>query len=684
MTSRKKERFKYKKKPFNSIGFILAFIVLISLFSETTRTIPVGSSEYFDDSFKTVPKLNLKTLEVKLLNNFSKFNEEPQYVYKDKTADDKMNSNRENIISKIVETYFALKEKMQNKETIVDEKKSLIDNQTAKNLKDLKLGYQYAKEQFSAGNINEGINIIEKLSRIYPGNIKIKLDLLAIYKEANLKNKAIVLIEEIKANENTTEENLKFVNKFESSLIDSNKKTLLSHMTNIITHQKKSSPNLVSYMEEISQLSESLFQRSIKNENVAKTIVSYGQILQNPKNLKLNYRYAKQQFKAGDINEGMATIKRMSKVYPDDIKIKLDLLAIYKRTNLFNEALALIDEIKDNKKITKKQLEIVNQIESSFNFVHSEPAKKKKPWMLSARVSFGINQDNNVSSVSSTRLQSSEDVISAFNDAKFDHTFTKGVGVTGFKFFGKNSSLMINANAGNADQDVGTGDYDSYGMTFALNTYLGSQSFAPYLMLSKYENKFSAEMLSYLLGLDITIPVTDRNDFSYGYSFSDTKYDQNSSYTSMANNNTKSNSFSLGHAFYKNEKISTSTSLTYTDSDVVVDAGNDYVSYELGLGLNFAYPWAYISIGNTLNFSDYKTVDTSINSNLKRSDAVNTVDISLSKALGDFFPSLDRKKNLTMNIAYEKNFSESNIINYDYISNSLSFGISKSLNLNKQ
>ena len=65
---------------------------------------------------------------------------------------------------------------MQNKETIGDEKKSLIDNQTEKNLKDLKLGYQYAKEQFSAGNINEGINIIEKLSRIYPGNIKIKLD----------------------------------------------------------------------------------------------------------------------------------------------------------------------------------------------------------------------------------------------------------------------------------------------------------------------------------------------------------------------------------------------------------------------------------------------------------------------------------------------------------------------------
>ena len=62
MTSRRKKRFKYKKKPFNSIGFIVAFIVLISLFSEITRTIPVGSSEYFNESFKTIPKLNLKTL----------------------------------------------------------------------------------------------------------------------------------------------------------------------------------------------------------------------------------------------------------------------------------------------------------------------------------------------------------------------------------------------------------------------------------------------------------------------------------------------------------------------------------------------------------------------------------------------------------------------------------------------
>ena len=119
-------------------------------------------------------------------------------------------------------------------------------------------------------------------------------------------------------------------------------------------------------------------------------------------------------------------------------------------------------------------------------------------------------------------------------------------------------------------------------------------------------------------------------------------------------------------------------------SDVVVDAGNDLESYELGLSVNFAYPWAYISVGNTLTFNDYKKKDTSINSNILRSDAVNTVDLSLSKAVGDFLPLIDPKKNLVMNISYEKVFSESNIINYDYIDDAISLGISKSISLDKK
>ncbi|MDA9653572.1 hypothetical protein N9T29_01475 [Candidatus Pelagibacter sp.] len=674
MTIKRKKGFKYKKKPTNSIGVILAFIVVISLFSETTRTIPAGSSEYFNKSYKDFSRLSLTLVETKLLDNISKSykNFEPNDT---QTAIiDKRPNNRENIITRLANTFFPQKKRIENLENKTDKDKLITQNQILENPKDIKLNYKYAREQFKAGNINEGVEVIERLSKTYPDNIKIKLDLLSIYKQANLINKALVLIDNIRNNENTTEENLIFVKKLESSFSDSKKQKLAAH-------QKKSSQSLIAHMNEISKISKSLFQRSITKEYVAKTVASYSQILQNPKDIKLNYKFAKQQFKAGNINEGIETIQRLSKIYPDDIKIKLDLLNLYKQANLINEALVLIDEIKKHKNITEQELEFISQIESTFNFVHGEQKKKSK-WMLSANVSLGVNQDNNVSGVTKNRLQNSSDGVSPFNDALYDHSTTSGLGVTAFRFLGKKSSLMMNASVGNSKQDQGTSDYQNYGLTLALNTYLGNQNLSPYLMLSKYDNKHSAEMLSGLFGLDVSFPAGERHKFSYGFSYGDTKYDQNPNYSSYNNLNSLSTSYTLGHQFYKNEIISTSSSFAFSDSDVVVDAGNDLNSYQLGFTVNFAYPWAYISVSDSVTFSDYNDMDTSINSNLKRSDTVNTFDVSLSKALGDFFPSLDPKKNLTMNIAYEKVHSESNIMNYDYISDNYSLGIVKSFSLN--
>ena len=132
-----------------------------------------------------------------------------------------------------------------------------------------------------------------------------------------------------------------------------------------------------------------------------------------------------------------------------------------------------------------------------------------------------------------------------------------------------------------------------------------------------------------------------------------------------------------------NELISSSIGLGYSDSDAVVDAGNDYETYDLSFRLNFAFPWAYISVGDALSFNDYKKEDTSINSNILRSDVTNTFDIMATKALGDIFPIFDPKKNLFMNFSYEKIISEANIINYDYIADSFALSFSKSFHLNK-
>ena len=165
-------------------------------------------------------------------------------------------------------------------------------------------------------------------------------------------------------------------------------------------------------------------------------------------------------------------------------------------------------------------------------------------------------------------------------------------------------------------------------------------------------------------------------------SYSDSKGNHNSSDSTADETNSISHGYTLGHDFIINQLMSTSIGIGYSDSDAKIDAGNDYETYEISFRLSFSFPWAYISIGEALSFNDYKKADTSVTSNRIRSDATSTFDIMLTKALGDFFPSIDPNRSILINLSYDKVISDANIINYDYITDSYSIGISKSLKLN--
>ena len=56
--------------------------------------------------------------------------------------------------------------------------------------------------------------------------------------------------------------------------------------------------------------------------------ISYREILDNPTDLELNLNYAKQQEKAGNIKSTIATLERLSKLYPKNSDIKLYLISI--------------------------------------------------------------------------------------------------------------------------------------------------------------------------------------------------------------------------------------------------------------------------------------------------------------------------------------------------------------------
>ena len=407
--------------------------------------------------------------------------------------------------------------------------------------------------------------------------------------------------------------------------------------------------------------------------------ITYMQILQNPNDLDLNLKYAKQQGKAGNFKQTIATLERLNMIYPNNVEIKLYLLSVLVQADSPDKALTIIEEIKTNEDLTAEDLATVNEIEEQM-----KERKAPRLWNFYADISFGGIQNENVNSVSKTRLQSSSDSLIGFNTPKYDRTYSGSFGLTATRAIGEASTFMINANVSDSDQEEErSDDYQSYGLTFALDTSLGNQSLSPYLMLSKTDYQDDADSFSLMYGIGGYFSAGDRSSFSYGYSYSDSKGNNNTTDTTANETNSIGHGISLGHDFMINEIISTSTGLGYSDSDAVIDAGNDYETYDLSFRLNFAFPWAYISVGDALSFNDYKKEDTSINSNILRSDVTNTFDIMATKAVGDIFPMLDPKKSLFMNFSYEKVISEANIINYDYIADSFALSFSKSFHLNK-
>lgn len=406
--------------------------------------------------------------------------------------------------------------------------------------------------------------------------------------------------------------------------------------------------------------------------------ITYMQILQKPNDLNLNLKYARQQGKAGNYKQTIATLERLNMIYPDNVEIKLYLLSVLVQADSPDKALSIIEEIKTNEDLTPEDLETVNEIEEQM-----KERKTPRLWNFYADLGGGFIQNNNVNSVSKNRLQVSSNSIIPFNSAMHDRTYSGSFGLTALRSVGEASSLMINAGFSDSRQVTDTADdFDTYSLTFAFDTTIGNQSLSPYLTLSKTDNQDDADNFSTGTGIGGYFPVGDRNSFSYGYSFSDSKNNRNLNDTTADETNAIGHSVSLGHDFMLNDIISTSTGLGYSISEAKVGT-NDFHTYDWSLRLNLAFPWAYISIGDALSFNDYIHQDTSVVSNIIRSDVVNTFDVMATKAVGDFLPGLDPNKNLFLNLAYEKVISEANIMNYDYIGDSYSFSFSKAFQLNK-
>ena len=401
--------------------------------------------------------------------------------------------------------------------------------------------------------------------------------------------------------------------------------------------------------------------------------ITYMQILQKPRDLDLNLKYAQQQGKMGNYKQTISTLERLTMLYPDNVEIKLYLLSVLVQIDSPDKARSLIEEMKLRTDLDAEDLETLQEIEQDL--------KDKEPglWNISADISIASLISNNVNSVSKTRKKSEEGEIAEFTSAMYDKTSSGGISLSATRPIGEESSFLANISHTTSNQhQEHDDDFQSYGLTLGLDTVLGGQSLSPYFTVSKSDYHTDADSFSTGMGVGGFFTVGERHSFSYGYSYSEAKGNHNSSDVTARDTNSTGHGYTFSHDYIFTQIISTSIGLGYSDSDAIVDAGNDYETYDLSLGINLSFPWAYIAISNGMSFNDYKKEDTSVASDRLRSDFANTFDIMLTKAIGDIFPAIDQNRNLFINLSYEKVISEANTLNYDYHADSFSLSFTKS------
>ncbi len=405
--------------------------------------------------------------------------------------------------------------------------------------------------------------------------------------------------------------------------------------------------------------------------------ITYMQILQKPNDLELNLKYARQQGKMGNYKQTIATLERLVILYPDNVDLKFYLLSVLVKADSPDKALGIIEQMKEIPDLTTEDLASIGEIETQLKD-RGEP----KLWNFFADVGLGGVFNQNVNSVSKTRTKHSSNDVDDFNTAMFDNVYNGSIGLTAIRSIGDASSVMINLSGSGSRQDVETTDnFETVGLTIGYDTSIGKHLISPYLMLSRTPYETDATNTGVIAGFGNYYTINDSHSLSYGYSYSDSKNNQNSGHLTADDTNTKSQSINVGYDFTLNEMISTSVGLGYGGSDAKDDT-NDYENYDLDLRINFSFPFAYVSIGNLTSQIDYDKIDTSLNG-LLRSDLTNTSDIMITKAIGDFFPSIDPNKNTFITLSYEKVISESNIMNYDYIGDSFSIGFNRAVQFNK-
>ena len=415
--------------------------------------------------------------------------------------------------------------------------------------------------------------------------------------------------------------------------------------------------------------------------------ISYKEILDNPTDLELNLNYAKQQEKVGNFKLTIATLERLNILYPSNSDIKLYLLSILIKMDSKVKVELMIQTMLNDPNTTDETRVLIAELLSN-----DQIDEQNKKWFSYIDLTYTQTREDNISAITKTKTLLQNDVsipfpvVDDFLIVEHDKIHTKGSSLTFGKNFDNTSSIYFNLGLNiNTQNKKATGESEIISGSTSYFKALGNHYLSPYFYYSRPNYKRLEDYNTKGAGFNNTYVINEKNNINYGLSYSNTSYDQTSTFDAADDKDFENFSSNIRYNFNISPTIQISSKLILNKTDSL----KNYDSYN-SEGINFSISqiikYGTLKIQTTFLENNYEAKDTFISPSIDRKDESLVSTISLSGQLNQIIP-FAKKINNNDSIFYSLKFKHSdissNVLNYDVDRKFLSFGLTKRINLNE-
>jgi len=429
--------------------------------------------------------------------------------------------------------------------------------------------------------------------------------------------------------------------------------------------------------------------------------ITYKEILDNPIDLELNLNYAKQQEKAGNIKSTIATLERLSTLYPKNSDIKLYLISILLKMDSKVKVDFMVKTILEDPNTTDETKKIISGLLTDNKFEKN----KKKKWIAYLDLNYSQTEEDNISGrTKSSQLAKSNgttdsEVPFPANDSKltleYDKTYIRGSSLILGRILDDSSSVFLNLGLNiNTNNKKLKGESDIYSSSLSYFKAYKKHYFSPYVYYNKLNYRMQEDYQSKGIGINNTYLLNDKLNLNYALGYSNSRYHSESSpIDSQGNqifvdagdlNNNELYYSSLRFNYNISNKTQITSKLILSEADHA-KAYDSYYSSGINLGFSKIFPLGTFSATTTHLTNNYDAKKTSVSSLLDRKDKSLVTNLSLKGDVNQLFPFLqkiNKDNNFFYTLSYRESNVNSNISSYEIKRSFKTINITKRINFN--